>query len=1011
MLPLRPEDPERIGAFEIIGLLGQGPRGEVFLGREADDAPTVAIKLLPALTQPDPDVSARSAPVASAGSGQAPSAEPGSGSEVPAGLPAAQRVSSSYVARVLDTGSLDGRPYIVREYVEGRSLARAIADDGPLSGDALERIAIGVLTALSAVHLAGLSHRSLTPHNVILGPDGPRVTDAAVGEPVGEVAYQAPEQLKGIPYGPHADVFAWAATIVFAATGEPPFDGREAVLDAEPEVGVGVGVEAELMRRVLLAAMAKEAGSRPTAYSALMQILGHPADPTPPTQNPTPSTQRTTPPPTTSTPDAQPATPAPVSATTTAAPASSDPSADPAPEGSTSAPAGSAADPVPVGSASASAGSAPDPASAGSAAEPGSVGDVPASAVVASTPNPDSADSAPEPDSADAAQGAVRGSRGDSGPGPVPGSVAEGSKQGPVNGAGPVSGPAPGSGSDSDSGSGSDSGPVSAESERGPGSGPVSAESERGPGSGQGFVAGPGSGAVAGPRAGAGAGAGPVPGGPVAGSAAGSGPLAGPVQGGTSGEPVVGVPMSGPGPFGVPPQGPMQVPPPHGPGPMQVLPPQGPGQGPMQVLPPQGPMQAPPGPMQVPPPQGPGQGPMQVLPPRGPGQVLPPQGPPHGPMQVLPPQGPSQGVPSQGPPPGAVQGPLSGVPVAGVPQRAEAPMWGPPEDGPPPPYAVRGEAVSPRPSSQVPRRGFPMMVVAGVGVVALVAAVGLWGANRYVELNQVNSASVAQPGTTPVPMPTPTGPQGADQAGDPRTQPEADVPWATNDQSVGPMQLPSEWTSASPTVPELTTVPTVPVVPTQPVVVPTSRPTATGKRTASPRKTPTPSRKPQATRTSARPTPTRTSAKPTPTRTSARPTPTRTSARPTPTRTTAAPTPTKSSAKPTVAAQAQNPYTPTAACGSGFVVQRSSSFAGGVTYQLWNDSTGENCAVTMKTADIGVRTSVSVKLEVQGGGTLTDSGSFDYYAGPVTLPARGKCVRVSGSTGSGSTSTSWGNCG
>ncbi|MFG2077414.1 serine/threonine protein kinase [Nonomuraea maritima] len=923
MLPLRPEDPERIGAFEIIGLLGQGPRGEVFLGREADDAPTVAIKLMPALTQPDPDVSARPAPVASTGSGQAPSAEPGSGSEVPAGLPAAQRVSSSYVARVLDTGSLDGRPYIVREYVEGRSLARAIAEDGPLSGDALERIAIGVLTALSAVHLAGLSHRSLTPHNVILGPDGPRVTDAAVGEPVGEVAYQAPEQLKGIPYGPHADVFAWAATIVFAATGEPPFDGREAVLDAEPEVGV----EAELMRRVLLAAMAKEAGSRPTAYSALMQILGHPADPTPPTQNPTP-------PVTTSTPDPQPptptpTTPAPVSATTTAAPASPDPGADPASEGSAAAPAGSA----------------PDPASAGSEAEPVSVGEVPASAVVASTPGPDSVDSdsadsdvadsdvgdsAPDPDSADAAKGAVRGPRVDSGPGPVTGSVAGGSKQGPAKGADSVSGSAPGAG-------------------RGP---------LPGPGRGSGPDSVPGSGA----------GPGPVPGGPVAGPVAGSGPLAGPVHRGASGEPVIGVPMPGPGPFGVPPQGPPQ-------GPMPMLPPQGP------MLPPHGPIQAPHGPMQVLPPQGPGQGPMHVLPPQGP--------PPHGP----------------------VQGPLSGVPVAGVPQRAEAPMWGPPEDGPPPPYAVRGEAVSPRPSSQVPRRGFPMMVVAGVGVVALVAAVGLWGANRYVELNQVNSASVAQPGTTPVPMPTPTGPQGADQAGDPRTQPEADVPWATNDQSVGPMQLPSEWTSASPTVPELTTVPTVPVVPTQPVVVPTSRPTATGKRTASPRKTPTPSRKPQATRTSARPTPTRTSAKPTPTRTSARPTPTRTSARPTPTRTTAAPTPTKSSAKPTAAAQAQNPYTPTAACGSGFVVQRSSSFAGGVTYQLWNDSTGENCAVTMKTADIGVRTSVSVKLEVQGGGTLTDSGSFDYYAGPVTLPARGKCVRVSGSTGSGSTSTSWGNCG
>ncbi|WP_406673542.1 serine/threonine-protein kinase [Nonomuraea sp. N2-4H] len=243
MHPLRPGDPERIGAFSIVGLLGEGPRGEVFLGHESEDAPKVAIKLLPA--------------------------EPDSERELDRYL-GVKRVSSSYVARVLDAGYLGDRPYIVREYVEGKSLAETVAGGEPLKGDALERVAVGVLTALSAVHLAGLAHRALTPHNVILSPDGPRVTDAAIGDPAGDPAYQAPEQLKGLEYGPYADVFAWAATIVYAGTGRPPFADEEATLNGEPDVAI----EAEPLRRVLLSALTKEVGDRPTTYSALMQVLG-----------------------------------------------------------------------------------------------------------------------------------------------------------------------------------------------------------------------------------------------------------------------------------------------------------------------------------------------------------------------------------------------------------------------------------------------------------------------------------------------------------------------------------------------------------------------------------------------------------------------------------------------------------------------------------------------------------------------------------------------------------------
>lgn len=117
----------------------------------------------------------------------------GGGDDI-ARLSGTQRVSSSYVARVLDAGRHGEQLYVVREHIQGHSLAEVVTHDGPLDADALERVSVGVLTALTAVHLAGITHRGLTPHNVIMGPDGPRVTDIDLGEPVGEVSYRAPSR-------------------------------------------------------------------------------------------------------------------------------------------------------------------------------------------------------------------------------------------------------------------------------------------------------------------------------------------------------------------------------------------------------------------------------------------------------------------------------------------------------------------------------------------------------------------------------------------------------------------------------------------------------------------------------------------------------------------------------------------------------------------------------------------------------------------------------------------------
>lgn len=745
MHPLRPGDPQNLGAYVISGRLAEGPRGPALLGRESDDAPPRVIKLLPA-PESDDDV---------------------------ARFDGVKRVSSSYVARALEVGSHGDQSYVVREYVEGRTLAEVVAQDGPLQGDALERMAVGVLTALTAVHLAGVTHRGLTPHNVVIGPDGPRVTDVDLGAPVGEVGYRAPEQIKGLGYGPAADVFSWAALVAFAATGKPPF-GQEAdaVVQREPEVGD----LADPLRRVVLSAMAKDAGRRPTTHMALLQLLGN---------------------------------------------------------------------------------------------KPGEA------AVMAQRP---------------------------------------------------------------------------------------------------------------------------------------------------PGAPIEGVPVSG-------------VPP------MPLLPP-------VPPMPPPAPTQQwgpPPGP-QAPVPGGPRHdAPLQIGPGPVQGMASPPAGPVWGPAQETP-QQPVQGQPVQGQP-------VQGQTVQG--QRVSS-------RGPRRPFPVGlAAAVG------------ALALLSGVG---LWGANEYASTQRFepvaLQVGTSPSAGGANSGGTGSGAGQPGRPGQPDQqqqngengetgqfgktTGQPQQgQPDVTVPWAStaDPQDVSPMVLPTDWTM--PTPPEVSTVPSPPqvtqyVLPTAQPTVPqptvpqttvprraTGRPTvtvtATGTATPTPTasdqlvvhpsETSTPTPVPTVTVT-VTPTPTVTvtptpppaetvAPTPPPAETVAptvKPTPTRTATRPAPTRTAVKPAPT--TAKPEPSAPMRNPYSPVQLCGGDFRVQRSMPFTGGETFQLYSAATGENCVVTMKTADLGRSTKVTATIEVQGLPRKTDTGMFEFYAGPVKLPGKGKCVRFEGATATGSTGVvAWSNCG
>jgi serine/threonine protein kinase len=282
--PLRPEDPERVGDYRLVGLLGEGGQGVVYLGERLDG------------TEPSP--------------GEAAGGEDGavrrewfaikllrthlSGDErarryFAREFTSAQRVDPSFTARIVEA-DVEGRtPYIVSEYVEGRALSDVVREQGPLSGAELHRLAIGTLRALAAIHQANVVHRDFKPNNVLLGADRPRVIDFGIARAldstmsmtsgvVGTPAYMAPEQLNGHRPTPAVDVFAWGATMVFAATGRSPF-GRGSlpvmmnrILTGDPDIGT----IASPLRELVWSCMYKDPARRPTA-AQLLARLGEPA--------------------------------------------------------------------------------------------------------------------------------------------------------------------------------------------------------------------------------------------------------------------------------------------------------------------------------------------------------------------------------------------------------------------------------------------------------------------------------------------------------------------------------------------------------------------------------------------------------------------------------------------------------------------------------------------------------------------------------------------------------------
>ncbi|MFI7504773.1 bifunctional serine/threonine-protein kinase/ABC transporter substrate-binding protein [Streptomyces sp. NPDC049687] len=264
MEPLRTSDPARLAGYRLLGRLGAGGMGVVYLARSAGGT-LVALKVIQAEYAEDTDFRERFRREADT----------------------ARRMTSPWVASLVDADPGAAQPWLATTFVPGPSLGEALAAHGPLPVPSLRVLGARLAEALRELHAAGLVHRDVKPGNVLLALDGPRLIDFGVardpedtaltstGVVVGTPGFLPPEQARGgRDPGPAGDVFSLGCVLAFAATGRPPFGtgSVDALLyrtvhDA-PDLE---GVPAELVE-VVGSCLEKDPELRPTA-GALSEAL------------------------------------------------------------------------------------------------------------------------------------------------------------------------------------------------------------------------------------------------------------------------------------------------------------------------------------------------------------------------------------------------------------------------------------------------------------------------------------------------------------------------------------------------------------------------------------------------------------------------------------------------------------------------------------------------------------------------------------------------------------------
>jgi Tol biopolymer transport system component len=219
---------KRIGAYEILDLLGAGGMGEVYRARDTRLDRTVAIKILQGHLALDDDIRQRFEREAKVVSS----------------------LNHPNICTLFDVGHQDGMDYLVMEFLDGESMADRLAR-GPMPLPELLKTAVEIADALDRAHRQGLVHRDLKPGNIMLTKSGAKLLDfglaritpstrsmsdlssptmsrpiTAEGTIVGTFQYMAPELLEGGEADPRSDIFSFGAVLYEMATGRRPFEGR-----------------------------------------------------------------------------------------------------------------------------------------------------------------------------------------------------------------------------------------------------------------------------------------------------------------------------------------------------------------------------------------------------------------------------------------------------------------------------------------------------------------------------------------------------------------------------------------------------------------------------------------------------------------------------------------------------------------------------------------------------------------------------------------------------------------
>jgi len=264
MKPLSPKDPKTIGGFTLIGRLGAGGMGVVYLASRKSES--VALKVIRE-SLIDDEVEA---------------------TRFTREVVMLENIQSPNVAEIIEAGVDDGRPWFAVEFVNGPNLSELVDDKGPLPLEKWWELATGVLRGLADVHRMDIIHRDVKPANVIMAATGPKLIDfgiahvsdatsvTATGLVAGSPAWFSPEQIEGLELTTATDVFSAGSLLTFAATGSSPWGGATTmtkasvfkILTSEPDTE---GLDTE-QRNLVSKMLEKEPSQRATAESLLENL-------------------------------------------------------------------------------------------------------------------------------------------------------------------------------------------------------------------------------------------------------------------------------------------------------------------------------------------------------------------------------------------------------------------------------------------------------------------------------------------------------------------------------------------------------------------------------------------------------------------------------------------------------------------------------------------------------------------------------------------------------------------